>query len=91
MTGKIFDMEQCHIDFFILDTEPVPCTDFLKMESLDTTCFKRSSNSLSTLTCDITVAVKKPAAILAIASRNSYKTLTIRLYWLHCKSSMARV
>ena len=31
------------IDFFILawqDTEPVPCTDFLKMKSLDSTCFK---------------------------------------------------
>ena len=41
MTWKIFDMEQCHRFLHSWqDTEPVPCTDFLKMKSLDTTCFK---------------------------------------------------
>ena len=34
-------MEQCHRFLHSWqDTELVPCTDFLKMKSLDTTCFK---------------------------------------------------
>ena len=38
---KNFDMEQCHRFLHCWqDTESVPCTEFLKMKSLDTTCFK---------------------------------------------------
>ena len=38
---KIFDMEQCHRYLHSWqNTKSFPCTDFLKMKSLDTTCFK---------------------------------------------------
>ena len=38
---KNFDMEQCHRFFHSWqDTELVTCTDFLKIKSLDTICFK---------------------------------------------------
>ena len=41
MTWKNFDMEQCHRFLYSWqDTEQIPCTDFLEMKSLDTTCFK---------------------------------------------------
>ena len=43
MTWKKSDIKQCHR--LLWDTEPVPCTDFLRMKSLDTTCFKTARGS----------------------------------------------
>ena len=38
-------MEQCHRFLHSWQyIEPVPCVDFLKMKSLDTTCFKTSGD-----------------------------------------------
>ena len=41
MTWKIFNVEKCHRFLYSWqDIEPVLCTDFLKVKSLDSTCFK---------------------------------------------------
>ena len=41
MTWKKKSLERCHRFLYSWqDTEPVPCIDFLKVKSLDTTCFK---------------------------------------------------
>ena len=45
ITWQIFDMEQCHRFLHSWqDTELIPCTNFLKIKSLDTTCFKTACN-----------------------------------------------
>ena len=64
---KKLDMDQCHR--FIhswKDTEPVPCTVFLKMKSLDTTYFKTAgdeANKLVLYTSDISVHLSDQSSL----------------------------